>query len=199
MESKTKIIIIIFCTIILLIVLWLGFKKNNDSVPVLPVDKTAEENLVVQRATFFAGQYGSYAWGEFTSIEGLYGTMSEKLKKETSDFIAKKKEEIKNQPVKWLYYNTVIDNFDLTSFNSEAATVKIGATQTSLLEKKEVTGDDGFSCTEFKSLDDCTNPAINPVASLIFEKTKKKQTVIVEMIKENNEWKIDSIAIKNKE
>lgn len=199
MESKTKIIIIIFCTIILLIVLWLGFKKNNDSVPVLPVDKTAEENLVVQRATFFAGQYGSYAWGEFTSIEGLYDLMTAELKREMMGLVAQKKEETKKLPSKWLYYNTIINSSKVANISAESAEIEIQATQTSLLEKKEVTGENGFDCTKFKSLDDCTNPAINPVAGSIFEKTKKKQTVIVEMIKENNEWKIDSIAIKNKE
>lgn len=116
------------------------------------------KNLIIQRATQFAGQYGSYPWGEFFHIEILYDMMSEKLRKEMIEFVAREKEEIKKQPAKWLYFNTIINGSKIINHTSEAAEVEIEAIQYSLLEKKEVVGEEGFDCTKFKSLDDALTP-----------------------------------------
>ena len=155
-------------------------------------EKEKEKELTIEKrisnfAENFTTIYYSYTWGSFSNVESQYYYMTDEMKNREKEKVEKMKKEIEGSPQR--YFSTRAKSIDSTSvfYNEEKASLKINLNI------------DKFAGAIIQRgtmiwVDENGNFYKEDEANLIIDTINK--SVEIDILKINDEWKVDQIREK---
>lgn len=148
----------------------------------LPVNVTVdEEKKLKEFAGNFVRIYKTYQLGDFSGLESLQSQMTARLWQEKSDMIASAKLETEKQPKRYVTYSAFIKSSVIVSNTRDKADVEVSCVQREM-KGAMIQGDITIKYVNEFGEDKPIPPATESIVK-----------VILHMVKENNEWKVDQI------
>jgi len=194
--------IVAFITLLILLAGFVFFRKdeyqpkpkNNQQIEQQPAEdakniekkELTEEDRVKTIAETFASIFYSYTWGNFSNVESLKDKMTQKLWNEKSEWINAEKEKSKGQPMVYIGISNISQKTDIIYIKQNEAKIEIEC------EQYEVEGNSIYINDILTGIDKFgKESSIYP----IYKKIENKK-VILKLLKENDEWKVNEIGEK---
>ncbi len=155
----------------------------NTQVDQLPRNISREEEVKIKSlADDFVRVYGTYKFGDFSGLESLKDKMTAGLWSAEAEWIKTKKREIENQPKRYIAFSTFVKKTDIVS----------------RVEDRETDVEVSYNQTETRGAVVQGDVTIKYVNEFGEEKpipppTETSQKILLKIVKENNEWKVNSI------
>lgn len=159
-----------------------GTNPPGSQLPISASQK--EEKKLKESSENFIRIYRTYQLGDFSGLESLKDRMTAKLWQEKFEWIANAKLEMEKQPKRYITYTALIKNSIIISINKDMAELEVNFI---LRETKGAMVPGGVTIKYVNEFGEekPISPAIEmPGKARLF------------LVKENNEWKVDSINIK---
>lgn len=158
-----------------------------------PTTNTAKVPPVVAKelsdlVTNFMIFYSDYKWGDFSNLENLKPQMTTNYQKQVTDWVDKKKKELKKQPMRYIVYSAEVKNIDIVKVLPLTAEIKAEMQQNERYGTT-VAGNDPIGPTTVW-IDDFGNKT---TFDKIVVKNYSKNFYLI-LAKENNVWKVDSVT-----
>ncbi len=194
-QNLIKIIVIVILAALLigLILLWKE-KENNDlerannnDTPKIEENNKKTEPIEEEKLKIFAENfttiYYSYSWGNFSNIESLKNSMTQRLWDEKSEWINNKKEILEGQPVIYAGVSNIPQKTDLVHIGQSKVKIEIECEQYKI---------EGASIYINGILTGVDTSGIESSVFPIYRKIENKK-IRLELLREGNEWKVDKI------